>query len=144
MRPRETSFPEIADAVQLLHGQLVQHSEVDDPRSHIFTLHFGPNPASLTVHCAWRIVEAENIRCSWQEAMDEYTEPALQALLGQQVVEATVSAFGDLTLRFAAGRALHIWNDAPYEEGDSWVLQQPGRGEFAVACRNWFTCKPAG
>ncbi|MGI4872865.1 MAG: hypothetical protein ACRYFX_17030 [Janthinobacterium lividum] len=148
--PRPTDYPTIVQAVQRLQGQFVLQSAVEDPTSHIFTLWFGLTLAAdqlvetgaLNVHCAWRTEEAGKILCAWQQSIDRYTEPALQTLVGLQVATVTPSEYGDLHLSFTSGRTLHIWNDIPYEEGDSWLLGFPGQGEYAVASPNEFTYCP--
>lgn len=91
------------------------------------------------VSCAWRIVEAGSILCTWHEDSDEALAPALKNLEGMQVAEASLSDLGDLIIHFTSGRSLYIWNDAPYKEGDSWFICYLNAGCYAVETRNEFT-----
>lgn len=149
MSKRIVSFAAFEQVVKRLQGQLAWRGRAGSGTGSIFTLQFGPALAndekqgefSLIVSCAWRIVEAGNILCTWHENSDEALAPALKNLEGMQVAEAVLSELGDLTIyfTFTTGRILHIWNDAPYTEGDSWFICYQGAGCYAVEIRNAFT-----
>lgn len=147
MNKCSASFTEFEQVIKQLQGQPAWRSRAGSGTGSIFTLQFGPALASdetqgefsLLVSCAWRIVEASSILCTWHEDSDEALAPILKKLEGVQVAEASLSEFGDLLIRFTTGRVLHIWNDAPYKESDSWFLCYQGVGCYAVEARNKLT-----
>ena len=96
------------------------------------------------VSCAWRIAEAGSILCTWHEDADGALAPALKALEGMVVTEASLSELGDLIIHLATGRTLQVWNDAPYADSESWFLGHQGKGYYEVGVRNKFTYEAEG
>ncbi len=94
------------------------------------------------VYCAWRIVEAGHIICTWHEDADVGISPALKTLEGTPVTNAILTEWGDLTVDFLNGRSLHIWNDAPFKDDDSWFVGYSGLGYYSVTARNAFFYEP--
>ncbi len=150
MSKRVVSFAAFEQIVKQLQGQLAWRGKAGSGTGSIFTLQFGPALAndekrgefSLMISCAWRIVEAGSILCTWHEDSDEVLAPTLKNLEGMQVAEVVLSELGDLSIYFTTGRILQIWNDAPYTEGDSWFVCYQGAGCYAVEIRNKFTYEP--
>ncbi len=142
------SFAEFAQVIEQLPGRSAWRSKAGAGTGSIFTLQFGlplidddqEGEFSLMVSCAWRVVEAGRIICSWHEDSKDVLAPALRQLCySGEVMEATLSALGDLTVLFADGRSLQVWNDAPFEEGsECWSIGYQGRGYYAVETRNSF------
>ncbi|MBO2011018.1 hypothetical protein [Hymenobacter negativus] len=145
---RLASFEEFAQVIAQLPGHSAWRSEAGPSTGSIFTFQFGlpsddddqEGEFSLMVYCAWRIVEAGRIVCSWHEDSKTVLAPALQQLLlSGEVTDASLSPFGDFTIQFANDRSLQIWNDAPFEEGsECWSVGYQGRGYYAVESRNRF------
>jgi hypothetical protein len=142
------SFETVAKVIAQLPGHEAWRSEAGAGTDSIFTLQLGPPLAdddqegefSFMVYCAWRIVEADRIICSWHEDSKTVLAPALQQLWHSgEVTEASLSTLGDLTIQFASGLSLQIWNDAPFEEGSEWWwMGYQGRGYYGVESRNQF------
>ena len=53
-----------------------------------------------------------------------------------------MTEWGDLILNFLNGYSLHIWNDAPFKDNDSWFVGYSGLGYYSVASRNTFFWEP--
>lgn len=94
------------------------------------------------VFCAWRIVTAERVICTWHEDASIRLAPALQTLENSMVASAALTAWGDLTIDFSNGYSLHIWNDAPFKDSDSWSIICEGLGNYWVDPRNTFMHEP--
>jgi hypothetical protein len=142
------SFAEFARVIAELPGRSAWRSKAGAGTGSIFTLQFGlplvedeqEGEFSLMVSCAWRIVDAGRISCSWHEDSETVLAPALRQLwYSGEVTEATLSTLGDLTIQFANGQSLQIWNDAPFEEGsECWSMGYQGRGYYAVETKSHF------
>ena len=140
MNQRNVTFIEVEQVVKQLHGHCAWRNRAGSGTGSIFTLQFGPALAadeaqgefSLMVYCAWRIVEANNILCTWHGDSETVLAPALKALEGMQVTKATLSELGDLAIYFSAGLSLQIWNDSLVESYASWSFGYKGIGYFAV------------
>ena len=94
------------------------------------------------VFCAWRIVEGGSVLCTWHEDADTSLAPALKVLEGILITSAVLTEWGDLTINFLNGYSLHIWNDAPFEDSDSWNVGYSGLGYYSVATHNAFFYEP--
>ncbi|GAA4022969.1 hypothetical protein GCM10022409_03490 [Hymenobacter glaciei] len=146
MSKRSVSFFEFEQVTQELSGQQVWRSRAGSGTGSIFTMEFRPtlktdkpqSEFSLMVYCAWRIVEAGRIICTWHEDADNNIAPALKTLEGTPVTKAILTEWGDLTIDFLNGRSLHVWNDAPFKDGDSWFVGYSGLGYYSVSTRNAF------
>lgn len=68
--------------------------------------------------------------------------PALKVLEGTSVTNAALTEWGDLVVDFSNGYSLHIWNDAPFEDNDSWFIGYSGLGYYSVSTRNAFFYEP--
>ncbi|MCC3157103.1 hypothetical protein LJ737_07625 [Hymenobacter sp. 15J16-1T3B] len=120
----------------------------------IFTMEFGePLPTdatqgafSLMVYCAWRIVRGDEVLLSWHDDSDAVLAPGLAALEGLPVTAVELSAWRDLTVRFADGRALHILNDfSPHQDFDcNWFVIHQGRQAYGVQPDNTIVLEPVG
>ncbi|UOQ70767.1 hypothetical protein [Hymenobacter cellulosilyticus] len=66
----------------------------------------------------------------------------MKKLEGVLVTSAVLTEWGDLTVGFANGSSLHIWNDAPFKDDDSWFIGYSGLGYYSVATRNTFFYEP--
>ncbi|HEX8427449.1 DUF6188 family protein [Hymenobacter sp.] len=152
MKQRNVEFNEVEQIIQLIQGQLVWRSRAGSGTGSIFTLQFGPalptdetqGEFSLMVCCAWRIIEGDAIICTWHNDSELILEPALKALEGTQVTKATLSEWGDLAIRFDTGRALQIWNDAPFSDSESWSIGYQGAGYYWVEPNNGFMYEASG
>ena len=153
-KSRSVAFEEFARVIAQLPGHCAWRSEAGAGTGSIFTLQFGPpsedddqeGEFSLMVYCAWRIVQAGRIICSWHEDSKTVLAPALRELWHSgEVIKASLSAFGDLTIQFTNSRSLQIWNDAPFEEGsECWSIGYQGRGYYGVESRNRFVYEVKG
>jgi len=92
-------------------------------------------------YCAWQIVDAKQVLCSWRDDSDEVIAPGLAALEGHVVSEITLSAWNDLTFRFADGRELQIINDfSPHEDYDtSWFITHNENTYYGITPDNSVT-----
>ncbi|MBC6698777.1 DUF6188 family protein [Hymenobacter puniceus] len=149
-RKHVVSFAEFKQVIEKLQHQPAWRSRAGNETGSIFTLQFGllsstdetQGEFSLMVWCAWRIVKAEHIICTWHEDAGTNLAPALQTLESSTVASATFTAWGDLTIDFSNGYSLHIWNDAPFKDFDSWSIGYSGLGYYSVATRNTFFYEP--
>lgn len=147
---RIASLAEFKQVIEKLKNQPAWRSRAGNGTGSIFTLQFGPVSSidetqgefSLMVFCAWRIVTAERIICTWHEDADTSLAPALHALENSAVASAAFTAWGDLTIDFSNGYSLHIWNDAPFRDDDSWNISCAGLGNYSVETRNAFFHQP--
>ena len=148
---RPITFEEFAQVVARIRGKVVWRSRAGSGTGSIFTLQFGlPTTADsqwgelcLMVYCAWRIVEANLILCSWHEDSDAALAPALQQLENAEVTSVVPTPWGDLTINFTNGRSLQIWNDTPFEEDSTcWWIGAEGHGSYGVENRNKFRFEP--
>jgi hypothetical protein len=147
---RIVSFAEFREVIEKLKNQPVWRSRAGSGTGSIFTLQFGPASArdekrgefSLMVFCAWRIVQAEHVICTWHEDADTSLAPALQKLENSTVASTAFTAWGDLTIDFSNGYSLHVWNDAPFKDSDSWFIICEGLGNYWVDPRNTFIHEP--
>jgi hypothetical protein len=150
MDKRSATFSEFEHVLQELPGQQAWRSRAGSGTGSIFTMDFKPalkteksqGEFCLMVYCAWRIVEAGRIICTWHEDADASLGPALKALESMPVTKATLTDWGDLTVDFSNGHSLQIWNDAPSEDGDSWFVGYSGFGYYSVTTRNAFFYEP--
>ena len=150
MSKRCASFSEFEQVIQELPGQQAWRIRAGSGTGSIFTMEFKrakktgepESKFSLMVYCAWRIVEAGRIICTWHEDADANIAPALKTLEGIPVAKAILTEWGDLTVYFLNGHSLHIWNDAPFKDGDSWFVGYSGLGYFSVATRTAFFYEP--
>ncbi|MDF7811394.1 hypothetical protein [Hymenobacter sp. YC55] len=146
MKQRLVKFNEIEQIIQLIQGQLAWRSRAGSGTGSIFTLQFGSalstnetqGKFSLMVYCAWRIVERDAIICTGHNDADSVLAPALKALEDTQVTKVTLSEWGDLAIYFDTGRALQIWNDAPFLDSESWSINYQGTAYYWVEAGNRF------
>lgn len=90
------------------------------------------------VYCAWRITEGNSIICTWHNDADSVLAPAMKALEGTQVTNATLTTWGDLIIHFDTGYALQIWNDRPFKDSDSWDIGYQGNGYYSIGTGKGF------
>lgn len=146
MIQRNVTFDEVEQVINLLQDQSAWQSRAGSGTGSIFTLQFGPalsvdknqGEFSLMVYCAWRIVEGNNILCTWHGDSDSVLAPALKNLEGLQVIKATLSEWGDLTIDFNGELSLQIWNDAPFADSDSWFIGYQGIGYYCIEADKGF------
>ena len=147
---RTASFSEFQQAIQGLRGKKAWRSRAGSSAGSIFTMKFGAETASvdsdsnfsLMVFCAWRIAQRGCVLCTWHEDADATLAPALKALEGVIVANVELTEWGDLTIDFQDGHSLHIWNDAPFKDSDSWNIVCSGLGYYSVETRNAFFYEP--
>ena len=147
---RSASFSEFEQVIKQLPGQQAWRTRAGSGTGSIFTMYFKSpiesdkpqSEVSLMVFCAWRIVTAEHIICTWHEDADTSLAPALRTLENSPVASAAFTAWGDLIIDFSNGYSLHIWNDAPFKDGDSWNIICAGLGNYSVETRNAFFHEP--
>ncbi|MGY3087295.1 hypothetical protein ACVWYF_000321 [Hymenobacter sp. UYAg731] len=150
MSKRSASFSEFEQVIQEMPGQQAWRIRAVSGTGSIFTMEFKPTSKtdelqrefSLMVYCAWRIVKAGHIICTWHEDADANIVPALKTLEGTSVTKAILTEWGDLTVDFSNGHSLHSWNDAPFKDGDSWFIGYSGLGYYSVTTRNAFFYEP--
>ncbi|GAB3825830.1 hypothetical protein [Hymenobacter jeollabukensis] len=140
--------------VTQLVGTRPWRSRAGNGTGSIFTLEFGePLPTdanqgafSLMVYCAWRIVREDQVLLSWHDDSDAFLAPGLKALEGLTVAAVELSAWRDLTIRFADGQALHILNElSPHRDWDcSWFVIHQNRQIYGVQPDNAIVLEPVG
>ena len=150
MSIRSASFSEFEQVIQEMPGQQAWRIRAGSGTGSIFTMEFKPpsktdgpqREFSLMVYCAWRIVKDGHVICTWHEDADANLAPALKKLESNSVTKAFLTEWGDLIVDFLNGHSLHIWNDAPFKDGDSWFIGCSGLGYFSVTTRNAFFYEP--
>lgn len=150
MSKRSASYSEFEQVILEMPGQQAWRIQAGSGTGSIFTMEFKPtlktdepqSDFSLMVYCAWRIVKSGRIVCTWHEDADANIVPALKTLEGTPVTKAILTEWGDLTVDFLNGHSLHIWNDAPFKDGDNWFVGYSGLGYYSVTTRNAFFYEP--
>ena len=110
-------LPEAAFSVALVRlvvGAKVAAVKAGAGTGSIFTLHLrsatGP-VCYLMVYCAWKLLRAGLVACTWQ-APEDYLAAALLAHEGETVVSARVASGGDVELMLNAGAQLKLFVDS--------------------------------
>lgn len=141
------TFEEFAQVMVRMSGCRAWRSAAGAGTGSIFTLQLGlplehddqEGEFSLMVYCAWRIVKAGQVLCTWHEDSSTVLAPALQTLWDcGEVTGATLSEWGDLTIQFQNGQQLQVWNDAPFTQGECWSVGYQGRGYYVVEAPSQF------
>jgi len=138
----ELSSADLLALIRQLSGMAAWRSKAGNGTGSIFTIEFGnPLPTigtqgelSLMVYCAWRIVEPGHVLCSWHDDSEEIIAPNLAAIEKLVVLEANLSAWNDLNIRFINGRELQIVNDFSIHHGfdTSWFITHKEEIHYCV------------
>jgi hypothetical protein len=128
---QQISKSAFAASVAQLIGTTIESTKAGAGTGSVFNLHLRPPTGAvcyLMVFCAWKLLRAGAIACTWQDAEEELAA-ALSAHQGETLVGARVESGGDLVLTLATGAELKLFADgrAPDESSDSdYFIQQAG------------------
>ncbi len=118
-----------------LQGKVLESARFDgETEEWIFQF---PSKTCLQVSAPWRLLVEGRIRLGWRDHGHRFGLPkpvdASERLpIGSSVTEASiVDGTGDLSVVFAGGAVLEVFNDSCGYEG--WTLNGPGAGSYVVA-----------
>ncbi|TGE22708.1 hypothetical protein [Hymenobacter metallicola] len=133
-----------AALIRLVVGSTVETVKAGPGTGSIFNLHLRTAAGELChlmVYCAWKLLQAGHVACTWQDA-EENLAAALLAHLGEMVVSARVSSGGDMVLSLQSGAELKLFVDSSAQ--DTPVDEYSSCDYFAQGAESIFSCIRGG